>query len=60
MADAPLHGGFLPAIITPLKADRSVDVVALRSLIKHMFGSGVSGLYIGGASTFDQDSDISQ
>jgi len=43
-------GGFLPAIVTPLNADKTVDVASLRRLAKHMFESGVDGLYIGGES----------
>ena len=40
--------GFLPAIVTPLNADKTVDVPSIRRLARHMFDEGVAGLYVGG------------
>lgn len=42
--------GIIPALITPLNEDQSVNVKVLRELIEHLLGKGADGFYVGGAT----------
>ena len=42
--------GIIPALVTPLKADESINVDALESLINGLLDEGADGFYIGGAT----------
>lgn len=42
--------GVLPALITPLNEDESLNVSVLRSLIQRLLTEGADGFYIGGAT----------
>lgn len=42
--------GIMPALITPLKEDESINVNVLHSLIESMIKKGADGFYIGGAT----------
>jgi 4-hydroxy-tetrahydrodipicolinate synthase len=42
--------GVIPPIITPLRADRTVDTEALRGLARHMIASGVHGIFAMGTA----------
>ena len=42
--------GILPALVTPLKADESINVPVLHRLINSMIEEGANGFYVGGAT----------
>lgn len=42
--------GIMPAIITPLNADATVNTTVLCQFIEHLLGQGADGFYIGGAT----------
>lgn len=42
--------GIYPALPTPMAADGSLDLSALRSLVDFVIGQGVDGLYVGGST----------
>ena len=42
--------GIMPALVTPLNADESINVDVLRALIKHLLDKDADGFYIGGAT----------
>jgi len=42
--------GIIPAVMTPLKEDGSVDMAALEAHIAYLVGAGVDGLFIGGTT----------
>lgn len=42
--------GIIPPIITPLKADRTIDTDALKGLAAHMIESGVDGIFAMGTA----------
>lgn len=42
--------GILPALITPLQADETVNVAVLRKLVNDLLDKNVDGFYIGGAT----------
>lgn len=47
---AALHGGILPAVITPFHSDGSVDLDRLRLLTDFLIEAGVHGLFIMGTA----------
>ena len=42
--------GIMPALVTPLNADESINTEVLSSLIKHHIEKGANGFYVGGAT----------
>lgn len=42
--------GIIPALVTPLNADESVNTKVLRELIEFLYNKGADGFYIGGAT----------
>jgi 4-hydroxy-tetrahydrodipicolinate synthase len=42
---APAYRGIIPPIITPLKDRDTLDVAGLESLLEHMLGGGVHGIF---------------
>ncbi len=42
--------GIMPALITPLCEDESINLPVLDSLINHLISTGADGLYVGGAT----------
>lgn len=42
--------GIYPALVTPSRADGSVDVAALEALVDYLLHKGIDGLYIGGTT----------
>ncbi len=42
--------GIFPALVTPLKADETVDTVALEQLLERVYSAGVHGVYICGST----------
>jgi N-acetylneuraminate lyase len=40
----------LPALVTPLKPDGSLDAASAERLIDHLYGQGVGGLYVTGST----------
>ena len=42
--------GVLPALVTPLRADESLNDRALEALIEHLLKEGAAGFYVGGAT----------
>ena len=40
--------GILPAVLTPLHADETLNTKAFEALIEHLYGEGVDGLYVCG------------
>lgn len=42
--------GIMPALVTPLLADESINVATLGGLIEHLICGGADGFYIGGAT----------
>ena len=42
--------GIIPALITPLNADETINVEVLRKLTKNLLSRGADGFYIGGAT----------
>lgn len=40
--------GIMPAILTPLNADETLNTKAFEALIEHLYGEGVDGLYVCG------------
>lgn len=42
--------GIMPALVTPLKADESVNTEVLTSLINYFLDKGANGFYVGGAT----------
>lgn len=45
-----LFSGIIPPVITPLTAERALDVQALDRLVDFLIGQGVSGIFVGGTS----------
>lgn len=43
-------GGILPALITPLHADRTLNTKALEKLLERVYGAGVDGVYLCGST----------
>ena len=49
----PVIGGIVPAVVTPMNADQSLDEGGLRRLIDHLIGHGVHGIFtVGTAGEF--------
>ena len=42
--------GIMPALVTPLRADESINTEVLERLIKYFDGKGACGFYVGGAT----------
>ncbi len=42
--------GIMPALVTPLRADETVNVEVLRALIEFLLKKGADGFYVGGAT----------
>lgn len=42
--------GVMPALVTPLNSDETINVPVLRELIEHLINQGADGFYIGGAT----------
>jgi N-acetylneuraminate lyase len=42
--------GILPALVTPLRADETVNVTALEQLLERVYTSGVDGVYVCGST----------
>jgi len=42
--------GILPALVTPLKDDYTLDTAALEKLLAHVYGSGCHGVYVCGST----------
>lgn len=42
--------GVMPALVTPLNADETLNAAALKPLIEHLLAQGANGFYIGGAT----------
>lgn len=42
--------GIMPALVTPLNADETVNTNVLKELIEYLLGNGSDGFYIGGAT----------
>lgn len=42
--------GIMPALVTPLHDDESIDVPVLYALLEHLLSLGADGFYIGGAT----------
>ena len=42
--------GILPALVTPLREDETLNVPVLRDLIEHFLSQGACGFYVGGAT----------
>ena len=40
--------GIVPALITPLNQDRTLDVASLERLIEHLLAGGVHGIFAAG------------
>ena len=45
-----LSGGVLPALVTPIQADGSVNTAALEKLLAGVFAAGVDGVYVCGST----------
>src|ERR1035438_8229030 len=43
-------GGILPALVTPLLADETLNVPALQRLLERVYGAGVDGVYVCGST----------
>ena len=54
--------GVIPALVTPLNEDESINTGVLDQLIEHLINKGADGFYIGGATgeglTIDKDDNI--
>ncbi|MBQ4323407.1 MAG: dihydrodipicolinate synthase family protein, partial [Clostridia bacterium] len=42
--------GVMPALVTPLKEDETINVPVLKQLIEHLLAQGADGFYVGGAT----------
>ena len=42
--------GILPALVTPLNEDETVNTAVLSDLIEYLIGKGADGFYVGGAT----------
>ncbi|MDE3164722.1 MAG: dihydrodipicolinate synthase family protein [Acidobacteriota bacterium] len=49
MTNSPLHG-ILPALVTPLKDDCSLDTAVLERLLEHVYRAGCHGVYLCGST----------
>jgi 4-hydroxy-tetrahydrodipicolinate synthase len=47
---APRFTGVVPPIVTPLTAERTVDVASLERLVEHLLAAGVDGVFALGSS----------
>lgn len=43
-----IEAGILPAVITPLNEDETIDVESLEKLVEHLLSTDVKGLFVGG------------
>ena len=50
MSDAPLFSGIVPALVTPLNVDNSVNTHIVQSLVDHHIASGIGGFYLSGST----------
>jgi N-acetylneuraminate lyase len=46
----PALGGIIPALVTPLREDRSLDTAALEKLLERVYGAGCHGVYLCGST----------
>jgi 4-hydroxy-tetrahydrodipicolinate synthase len=42
--------GIVPALVTPFREDERIDYNAWQSIIDHLIGAGVNGLFVGGST----------
>lgn len=42
--------GIMPALVTPLNGDETINVSVLKSLVKYLLEKGADGFYVGGAT----------